>query len=132
MSGLCRIQTEICFQWSIILCKLWIKNRQHERILIWHLVCLQGPMVCIDPPWEDQHLQWHHGKPPPPSSPQKIGLLLNIIISFTFGLKSGPQGVHIFAFPRLNTATKRPHSRRWRYECKGWFTLAYSNQYPAG
>jgi hypothetical protein len=31
---------------------------------------------------------------------------------FTFGLKSGPQGVQIFAFPRLNIATKRPHSRR--------------------
>jgi hypothetical protein len=46
--------------------------------------------------------------PPPP----QIGLLLNIIISFTFGLKSGSQGVQICAFPRLNVATKRPHSRR--------------------
>jgi hypothetical protein len=59
--------------------------------------------VCIDPPWEDQHLQSYHGKPPTPQ--KKIGLLLNIIISFTFGLKSGPQGVQIFAFPRLNIAT---------------------------
>ncbi len=44
--------------------------------------------------------------PPPPAPERKIGLLLNIIISFIFGLKSGPQGVQIFAFPRLNIATK--------------------------
>jgi hypothetical protein len=53
---------------------------------------LGGPALTIVP--------WY-----PPSPQKKIVLLLNIIISFTFGLKSGPQGVQIFAFPRLTIAT---------------------------